>query len=739
MSSDLASRSGRRLAVARALLVLAFAVLGVRAAHLSVFDQRGAERGEAQTLRTLTLAPERGRIVDRHGAGLALTIDAPSVYVVGRDVTDAVGVARLLSREFGTDRADVLAHIENRGGFRFVARWTTDAKARAIEAADLDGVGLITEPRRIYPHKGLASRLVGFANIDGDGVRGIEQQEDDWLRGTTRRLPVERDGSGQLLVQSGGATWGTAGGDIALSIDATLQAEAQRALREACETTGARGGLVLAMDPHTGEILSLAEWPTFDPNDFRHTKFRATRSAALLDAVEPGSAMKAFLVAAALERDAIDPDEAIDTESGELALPGKIIRDARDFGPLDPASVLRVSSNVGAVKIAQALGRKPHFEMLRDFGFGQKTGSLFPDESAGVLRPWRDWKPVDHATIAFGQGVSVTPLQLAVATSVLANGGRLLRPRLVTARRVAGGSWQPTRPEVVRQVLRPEVAARVLGMLETVTGSDGTGRRAALPGIRTAGKTGTAQKWDAVALRYSQDAFRAWFVGIAPVDAPRVVIVTQLDEPKRPLHSGGVAAAPLFAAVAPSQLAQHGIHVSDAPPVVVASKTVEANAPPAVDDAADTPEADAAALARAASATEHVPASAERAPEALTAAVSAPPPTVDPPRPAAAPAPTEPEPPAPVTVAAVPAVPVEAFRDRVLLPDFVGLSRTEVMQVTAANGLSVKLQGDGVAVHQDPPPGSVVVAGSDVVRIEFRPASAADRGNATSEPREESG
>jgi cell division protein FtsI (penicillin-binding protein 3) len=688
--------SAQRLAFARAALVLAFVVLAARAAHLSVFDQRGAQRGEAQTLRTLTLAPERGSILDRDGSGLALTVEAPSVYAIGREVNEPVAAARLLSRELGIDRATMLRSLETREGFQFVRRWVGTEQAERILSADIDGIGIVQEPRRIYPHKGLAARLVGFANIDGDGVRGIEQREDAWLRGTTRRLPIERDGFGRALIMNGETTWGTAGGDISLTLDAALQSEAERALREEVERTGARGGVLVAMDPHTGEILSLAEWPTFDPNRFRETPYAATRSGAFLDAVEAGSSMKAFLVAAALERGALRPDEIIDTEGGRYRVPGKTITDHHDYGLLYPAGALGVSSNVAAVKIGFALGPRAHYEMLRAFGFGNTTGSRFPDESAGVLRHFEGWKPLDHATIAFGQGISVTAIQLAVATSVLANGGHLVRPRTVAARRAPGGPWHPTRAEIMRRVISRDTAEAVVSMLENVVTEEGTGTRAALAGVRVAGKTGTAQKWDPEGETYSQSKFRAWFIGIAPADAPRIVIVSQLDEPKRPQHTGGMAAAPLFARVAAGQLARYGVFV-ESESVQLARREAEATSAAAVPKPTPRPEPPAVAAAPAPS----------RAPLVVAASTEAKP----------TPDPEGVRPEAPVTPKATPTN-TSAFRGRVFLPDLRGLSRNEVMQVTAANGLQATLEGDGTAVRQHPPPGSVV-AGSDTVRIEF--------------------
>jgi cell division protein FtsI (penicillin-binding protein 3) len=671
--------SARRVAIARAALLGTFALLAARAAHLSVFDERGAERGDDQAERVMTLLPDRGSIVDRNGAGLALTVEAPSVYADGRYVRDPAAAASSLAAILGADRRELARHFKSHAGFSFVRRWITPEQGDRITAAKIAGVGVITEPRRIYPYRALAARVVGFANIDGNGVRGIEQQENSWLRGTTRRLRVERDGSGRVLLSEAQTTWGTAGGDVALTLDAALQADAERALAEAVERTGARGGLVLAMDPHTGEVLSAAEWPGFDPNRFRRTAYSSTRASVFLDAMEPGSAMKAFLVAGALDRGAISPSDVIDTEGGHMRVPGKTITDKHDYGPLDPAGVLRVSSNIGAVKIGYALGPRAHYETLRGFGFGASTRSLFPDESSGLLRSWKEWRPVDHATISFGQGISVTPVQLAAAASAVANGGVLVRPRLIAARRAPGGPWQPTRVEVVHRVIQRETAQTLLGMLETVVSDEGTARAAALPGVRVAGKTGTAQKWDEETGTYSQTRYRAWFIGVAPADDPRVVIVSELDEPKGLLHTGGAVAAPLFASVAPGQLAHHGIFLHRAEVQV-------AHAP--------------------APAPEGLPPVASAGPVVAARASSTA---------ASAPAP-------PPAAAATPPVVLTAFRDRVLLPDFTGRTKSEVSQITAKNGLRVELSGDGLAVRQDPPPGSVVVAGSEIVRVQFRAA-----------------
>ncbi len=540
-------------------MLLALVGLAGRAIHLTVVDDRGAQRGEAQTRRWLTLPPERGTIVDRNGAEFAISVRAPSIFADSSQIEDIPRAANLLAPILARDASDLEARLRKHSSFQFLSRWISASQAERVSALDLRGIGVLHEPRRVYPHKELAAQILGFANIDAVGVRGIEQQEDAWLRGSVRRLRAERDAHRDLLISADTTPWSTAGGDVALTIDAALQADAEASLREAAARTGAIGGFVISMDPYSGDILALAELPGFDPNRFRHVDYASTRSRAFLDASEPGSTLKAFLIAAALESGTITPDTRFDCENGAFRIRGRTIRDRKPYGSLTAVDILRVSSNIGAAKIANALGPRAHHAMLKRFGFGEPTRSRFPGESAGVLRPWREWRPIDHATIAFGQGVSVTPIQLVAATAVFANRGEWVRPRLVSARRAAGRSWQPVHRETVRRVLQPKTAASVMAMLEEAVGPGGTGQAATLRGVRVAGKTGTAQKLDPATHRYSHDRFRAWFIGIVPADNPRLVILAGLDEPRPPTHTGGSAAAPLFAEVAAAQLSRLGI------------------------------------------------------------------------------------------------------------------------------------------------------------------------------------
>jgi cell division protein FtsI (penicillin-binding protein 3) len=684
--------------VARILLLLPFLALAARAAHLSA-DARGSARGIAQTQRVLRLAAERGVIFDRNRAELALSVDAPSVYANPSELDDVDRAAQLLARALETDRRSIAKRLEGRRSFVFLSRWVTDGRAQKVKELGLDGVGVLYEPRRVYPNRGLAAQVVGFANIDGVGVRGIEQQEDAWLRGIPRRLTVERDARGRLLVNAGEEHWRTAGGDIALTIDAALQADAEAALRATIEATGARGGVVISMDPRTGDILALAEVPAFDPNYFRELNYRATRSRAFLDAADPGSALKIFLMAAALERGAVAPEERFDCENGTFRVPGSVIHDSHPHGVLTTAEILQVSSNIGAAKIAFALGPRAHFELLRRFGFGNVTGVGFPGESAGVLRPWRQWRPLDHATIAFGQGIGVTPIQLAAATAALANGGEWVRPRLVMARRAARGAWQATRAEGMRRVVSPETAATVLAMMEGVVGPEGTARRAALRGVRVAGKTGTAQKFDPLTATYADDRFAAWFIGVVPAEDPKLVIVAGVDEPRRPTHTGGAAAAPLFARVASAQLARFGVFTE--PKSSTPRYTSGSEAPVLVASAADPQAAaTASAVAPGIAPTTPVPPVVKSNANATEASTKA--------------------------AASRVATQLVSIGDRVFLPDFRGLTESEVRQITADTPLDVKMTGHGRAVAQEPPAGTILARSRALVFIHFESSEPGD-------------
>ncbi|MCC6642714.1 MAG: penicillin-binding protein [Deltaproteobacteria bacterium] len=648
-----------RLSLLRTALCLGLLAVAARAAHLSLIDERGWKHAIDQIESVIELLPARGDIVDRRGQQLAVTVMAPSVVAEPRTVSDRDATAAALAEALGVDPARVAARLSQTRRFSYVARWVTQEQADRIRALKLPGIGITEEPRRVYPFAELASQIVGFSNIDGEGVRGIEEQEDAVLRGEARKVPVERDGRQRLLLSETVDPYATVGGSVTLTLDAAFQADAETALDEAMATTGSASGLVLSLDPRTGEVFSLAERPAFDPNRFREASYKETRSRALLDAYEPGSTFKIFLMAAALEAGAVAPGDRFDCERGKFWVPGKLIRDSHPYGVLDLHHVLWKSSNIGVTKIAYKLGPDTHYRMLDALGFGRPTGSGFPQESSGLLRDWKRWRRVDRANIAFGQGVNVTALQLAAATAAIANGGIWVQPHFVLGRRAPGGELAPAAPPVTRVAMRPETAALVLSMMEGVTGPEGTGKRAALAGIRVAGKTGTAQKLDPRTGTYSDKKYLAWFVGAAPVEDPRLVMVVMLDEPKGIAHTGGAVAAPVFAKAASAQLARLGI-TGATPPLAPPVQAVQAKPAPAA-AAGDGASAIAAADA---------------------------------------------------------AQPLERFGDSVLVPDFTHRTIDEVRRETIGI-LDVVVSGEGRAVAQEPPPGTIVNGRGRPVLVRF--------------------
>lgn len=710
MSRNTRRREWIRLRLAGGVLLALFPLLAARAVQLTLIERRGVEMGSAQTGTVVTLAPARGGIFDRNGAELAVAMPAPSIYAVPREVADAAAAAQALAPVLGRDAARLEARLSQDSSFVFLARWAGEERVQAVRRLALPGVGVVQEPGRSYPLGALAGRLLGFANVDGVGVRGIEQAENDWLRGAVQRVALERDARGRLLADAGVDPRSAAGGDVALTLDATLQADVERALEETLRETGARGGLALVMDPRSGDLLALAEAPAVNPGNFRRTAYGETRSPAFLDAFEPGSVLKPLVVAAALERGVLGERELIDCEQGAWEIPGKRLQDMQPNGLLDAAGILRVSSNVGVAKIALRLSPGEHNAALRAFGLGRATGSGFPDESAGLLRAAATWQPLDQATISFGQGVNVTALQLAAAGGVFANGGVLRTPRLLSARRRpdGDGSWRAEPAGPARRVLRPEVAGAVLHMLEGVVSEEGTGLRASLDGVRVAGKTGTAQKFDRKLGRYADTRLLGWFLGIAPVEAPRMVGVVMLDEPRGRKRGGSATAAPLFARVAEAALAREGLIA--APRFGLPKLARAESAPPAQiarnSGGGETRERGATQKRNAKTRNARTNTAVRKAQNAQTAQRQT----------ASGADATN------ANDANNAAVPVVArLGDRVLLPDLRGLTREQVQRLARGEALAVDLQGRGRVVAQHPAPGTIFRPGQARLTVQLAP------------------
>ncbi|MCC7536328.1 MAG: PASTA domain-containing protein [Deltaproteobacteria bacterium] len=518
---------------------------------------------EEQYLRNIRLAPKRGTIFDRNGAELAVSVDVESLWANPRAVQEAGAVDRVsaaLAPIVGIDANEVRALVSQPRRFRWIRRRLTPTQAAAVRALRLPGIGLDTESRRYYPNRELAAHVLGFANVDGVGVEGIERALEDDLRGSRVSVNAIQDASRRVVFSDGMLDdAATAGHDVQLTIDRAIQHVAEREIAMAVRNFEALAGTVVVIAPSTGDILAMASVPTFNPNEPGIADVGSRRNRAITDRFEPGSTLKVFTVAGALARGAVAPDQPIYCERGAMQVDEYVIHDSHVHEWLTPAQILQRSSNIGSSKIGNALGRRNLYRALRAFGFGERTNVPMTGEVAGSLRHYRRWYAMDAATIPFGQGMSVTALQLAMATAAVANGGRLMVPRLV--RRVVstrGETVRDVRPEVRRRVVPENVARLVSDMMTAVTGPNGTGIEAAIDGYLVAGKTGTAQKADDVAGGYDDTRWTSSFVGFVPADRPRLAIVVIVDEPAL-ARAGGSVAAPVFRRVAEAALRHLGV------------------------------------------------------------------------------------------------------------------------------------------------------------------------------------
>lgn len=547
-------------------LLLVFAGTLVRRAYELQVERAPVlkEMAEEQYLRDVHLSPKRGTILDRNGAELAVSVDTDSVWANPRAMRaagqDPIAAAKQLAALTGADEARITARLKSDRFFVWIKRRVTPQQAKAVKALNLEGVHFEREARRYYPNRELASHLLGFANIDGQGIEGLELAFDEQLRGPQRSVPAIRDRRGRVVFSEQLLDDRAArGDDLVLTIDQTIQHVAERELELAVRTFEAKSASVVVLDPNSGEVLAMANYPTFDPNHPGQSPAGARRNRALTDRYEPGSTVKPFTVAGALTAGTVRTDQLIDCEGGAMQVAEYTINDSHVFDELTPAQILAFSSNIGTAKIGSTMGRQGLFRTFRNFGFGEKTLVPLPGETAGNLRHYRKWYEMDAATISFGQGMSATTMQMAVAMGAIANGGKLMAPILVKQVRDAEGHVvQEALPKVRRRVVPTRVARLVSDMLTAVTGPEGTGAEAALDGYLAAGKTGTAQKADYIAGGYADDRWLASFVGFAPAQNPKLVIAVAVDEPMI-AHYGGVVAGPVFRRVAEASLQHLGV------------------------------------------------------------------------------------------------------------------------------------------------------------------------------------
>ncbi len=641
------------------------------------------EVAEKQRQRRLHVEPKRGTIYDRNGTALAVSVEVPSVSA---DVVEMLrgsespraqaevlaSAAARLAKALSLDANELRAKLEQRKRFVWIKRRITgdetalvrdlgDAKKQVLP---IHGLTVEGEGHRYYPGRELAGPVLGFVAPDGEGKDGLELAFDDELRGHVEEVKGLRDRSGRLLFSEGSSdAQALEGHDVTLTLDEGIQHIAEQELDAAQRTYETKGASIVLVDPNTGEIYALASSPGYNPNDYGESDVEARRDRVVADRFEPGSAMKPFTVGAAIAAGTTKPTESIYCEHGTYEMGAVTIHDTHVNDWLTPTQILARSSNIGALKIGLSLGEPGLYAALRRFGFGEPTGLPLPGEASGVLRPrGRPWFEVETANASFGQGISVTTIQLAMAYAAVANGGRLLEPLLV--RKVSDSRGNVVREgasHVRREVLQPALAHMLVEMLTAVTEPGGTAVEAAIPGMRVAGKTGTAQKVDPATGKYSADHFTASFIGIVPADRPRLVIAVVLDEPTIG-HYGGDLAGPVFRRVAEASLRYLG---------------VSAGASGAKAEASRAPDATDATLAAARNDT------AAKTQSATAASLG---------------------------------------QGDVRVPDATGLGARDALRVVTTAGLIPEIEGSGRLVRQAPSPGAAAPKGGRI-HLVFEPAS----------------
>jgi len=565
-----------RISMTGVFFFLAFTVIFLRAYQLQILEASHlsslAEKGYTGEL---TFTTPRGTIFDRAGNELALSIEVSSIYGYPQKIANNREAATLLAQALSIDRAALLERLQDSRAFVWIKRKVTPEEISRVSALAISGIDFTMESRRYYPCLETAAHVVGFASQDNKGLEGIELQYDGYLEARETTFNRIHDALGRPLLFDRPRMESPGPFNLVLTLDKDISYKAQKSLQDAVERSGAAGGICIVMRPRTGEILAVAVVPEFNPNVFWRHKPYEWRNRAVTDCFEPGSTLKAFLVAAALEEGVVTPNTVLDCEGGELTVADYVIHDSKAYENLTVSEIIKYSSNIGAIKIGRRLGAERYNQYLQRFGFGERSGIDFPGERIGTLKSMRYASIVDQHTLFFGQGISVSPLQLATAFGAIANGGCLMRPYLVKSIVDQGGKpIHEYYPQTRRRVISEMTARKVKAILEGVVDKDGTAPRAAIQGYRAGGKTGTAQKVDPIEKTYSNKKYVAYFGGFVPSDSPEIAILVALDEPKgRPY--GGVVAAPVFSDVGGWTLN----HLNVVPSVTTATASREMGAP----------------------------------------------------------------------------------------------------------------------------------------------------------------
>ncbi|HEX7892126.1 MAG TPA: penicillin-binding protein 2 [Ramlibacter sp.] len=530
-------------------IALAFVTLAGRAAWVQVFgNDFYRKQGEVRFARTLELPANRGRIFDRNGLLLATSVPVPSIWAIPEDVERDRMKLQQLAKLLQVPQSELMKKLEEEDkNFVWLKRQVDEATARQIASLDIKGVYQRKEYRRQYPEGEAAAHVVGFTNVEDNGQEGIELAFNKELAGRTGSRRVIKDRLGRIVEDVGEQVPPAEGRDLQLSIDSKVQFFAWQKLRDAVVDNKAKAGSVVVLDVRTGEVLALANYPSYQPANRQNLTGAQLRNRALTDTFEPGSTMKPFIAALALEKGFVKPTTVIQTAPGRITITGSTITDAHPHGPLTVSEVIQKSSNVGTVKMAMQMEPHDMWEMFSQVGLGQRPQLPFPGAVSGKLRAYKTWKPIEQATMSYGYGLSASLFQLARAYSVFARDGELVPVTLLKTDAPAAGV----------RVLQPQTAQAVRQMLHLVTLNGGTAPRAQTMGYSVGGKTGTAHKQEGKG--YADRKYRGFFVGVAPIDNPRIVVAVMIDEPSAGKYFGGDVAAPVFSATVQQTLRMLGV------------------------------------------------------------------------------------------------------------------------------------------------------------------------------------
>jgi len=539
-------KRNRRMILIGILFSLMFLVITIRAFYLQTLKEaelsaiaRRQYRHEAET------KGKRGSIYDRKMRKLAMSIDVTAIGAHPDKIVNPEKAARIVARILNLNESKIRRQMLSGKSFVWISREQPPVRANILKKAGIKGLEFYPSYIRVYPNKTLAGQLIGFTGLNEAAREGIEFYYDDYLKGRKKTWLNVRDASGRVFMRTKINRSLSDGKDIILTIDAVIQNIAEQAIGKAVRRFNARSGMAIVMVPSSGEILAIANYPLFNPNSYKRFPKYVWRTRVVTDPFEPGSTMKVFLAAAALESGKCTPETKVDCENGVYTILDRVIHDTHPHGVLSLFEIVKYSSNIGAAKIARMIGPKQLYDTLYKFGFGQKTEVGLPGETAGKLRNYLAWYPIDTATIAFGQGISVSALQLVTAISAMANGGMLVKPRIIDRILNPDGSvLEKQEPEFVRRVVSSAVAESVRKMMQAVTEPDGTGPRAVPKGYTVCGKTGTAQILNSRGT-YEHCDYNALFVGFSPAKNPKLAVVVVITAPQGS-HYGGVVAAPAF-------------------------------------------------------------------------------------------------------------------------------------------------------------------------------------------------